>query len=650
MSDDKWTPLGQDGMVMSRSKTHRFLTVTFKRFTWCDWCKGFIWGLGKQGLRCAECKYAIHKKCEAAILHSHDKEKKACRMAKEVSASGERPIFRFKVKEKGASECLLEIDPNESVPVLYFYTPNLPKMKVACSDVFSEKLLLNPKQLILRFFETKKIVQFSSRREREQLAGALSYLSHRVTSSPSVVPLRVWMGTWNMGDAPPPEGLKLSDWCKVEEDFDIICFTVQECEYKPRAGYKSCEEDWFKTTEALVGPKYFRVDKLSLEKIRVIVFAKTAHRDYITQIESATEATGIGGVYGNKGGVCVSFTIRETRLCFVGCHLAAHQEKVQDRNSDYMEIVDEMSKKLSGRKNFWFTNEYHHVFWAGDLNYRIDYDRGKVVQMCYQGLEGWKELYNHDQLQKELAKETVFIDFNESQPLFQPTYKYDRMKNVYPDDSKQRIPSWCDRILWKSLHEHTITQLEYDSVQTVFGSDHRPVYAVFKLECKNPYIPRSVLNVLTHAPVLGSEVADILDPKCNGCFVIRHLAGHDLEASDPNGYSDPYVVFVSNVLQNDYKTGVQSKTLNPTWGGKEKENRIPVLYVNFEEKEYLESESISFNVYDYDISTADDPLGQGHLDLKGLTDGQPHSFCVRLLGAGKATGLLTGVIQFAVND
>eukprot|EP01059_Diplonema_ambulator_P008808 TRINITY_DN1856_c0_g1_i4.p2 TRINITY_DN1856_c0_g1~~TRINITY_DN1856_c0_g1_i4.p2 ORF type:complete len:646 (+),score=198.36 TRINITY_DN1856_c0_g1_i4:2581-4518(+) len=640
MSDDKWTPLGQDGMVMSRSKTHRFLTVTFKRFTWCDWCKGFIWGLGKQGLRCAECKYAIHKKCEAAILHSHDKEKKACRMAKEVSASGERPIFRFKVKEKGASECLLEIDPNESVPVLYFYTPNLPKMKVACSDVFSEKLLLNPKQLILRFFETKKIVQFSSRREREQLAGALSYLSHRVTSSPSVVPLRVWMGTWNMGDAPPPEGLKLSDWCKVEEDFDIICFTVQECEYKPRAGYKSCEEDWFKTTEALVGPKYFRVDKLSLEKIRVIVFAKTAHRDYITQIESATEATGIGGVYGNKGGVCVSFTIRETRLCFVGCHLAAHQEKVQDRNSDYMEIVDEMSKKLSGRKNFWFTNEYHHVFWAGDLNYRIDYDRGKVVQMCYQGLEGWKELYNHDQLQKELAKETVFIDFNESQPLFQPTYKYDRMKNVYPDDSKQRIPSWCDRILWKSFSDEVITQEDYYSAQTVFGSDHRPVYAVFKLECKNPYIPKSITSNLA---ISSGAVADIVDKKPESYFRIEQLRGHKLDSKDAGGYSDPYVVFVSNVLADDFKTQRKNKSLNPVWEDKE----VPLLYVNFDERDYLEQDYLMLNVSDWDSTSADDPIGQAHISLRGICDGRKHNFCVRLLGkAGRVSGTITGTVQY----
>jgi hypothetical protein len=38
----------------------------------------------------------------------------------------------------------------------------------------------------------------------------------------------------------------------------------------------------------------------------------------------STEATGIGGVMGNKGGVAVGFTYKETtRMAFVGAHLAA---------------------------------------------------------------------------------------------------------------------------------------------------------------------------------------------------------------------------------------------------------------------------------------------------------------------------------------
>eukprot|EP01064_Diplonema_japonicum_P038196 TRINITY_DN9164_c0_g4_i4.p1 TRINITY_DN9164_c0_g4~~TRINITY_DN9164_c0_g4_i4.p1 ORF type:complete len:667 (+),score=141.21 TRINITY_DN9164_c0_g4_i4:295-2001(+) len=564
-------------------------------------------------------------------------------MAKSMPASTERPIFRFKVKEKGSGDGLLEVDPNESVPMLYIYSPNRDKQKVACTDVVAEKPVLHPRQLELRIKSRNKSItmQFASRREREQLAGALAYLSHRVTSSPSVVPLRVWMGTWNMGDAPPPEpGQRLNDWCKIHEDYDIICFTVQECSYKPRHGYKSCEEDWFKTVEALVGKRYFRVDKQSLQSIRVIVFAKVEHRDYVTAVMNKTEATGIAGVYGNKGGVCVSFSIRETRLCFVGCHLAAHQENIEDRNANYAEIVEGITDKIDGRKDFWFTNEYHHIFWAGDLNYRIDYDRQKVVQLCYQGLEGWRELYKYDQLQKELAKETVFIDFNESQPLFQPTYKYDRQKDVYPDDSKKRIPSWCDRILWKSMAEEQIVQEDYFATQSVHGSDHRPVYSVFKLDCRNPYIPRSIIDNL-NAPPAG--MVDVLDRKPRSHIAVQQLAGHNLDSKDPNGYSDPYVVFVSNALTEEFKTKRKLKTLNPSWADEE----VPLLKVCFEEREYLDIEYLFFNVYDWDKANRDDPVGQAHLGLKGLTDGRKHNFCVRLFGKeGRVAGTITGTIQY----
>ena len=50
-------------------------------------------------------------------------------------------------------------------------------------------------------------------------------------------------------------------------------------------------------------------------------------------MQKAKEATGIGGVYGNKGGVGVSFYFNETALAFVGAHLAARDERVKQRTA-----------------------------------------------------------------------------------------------------------------------------------------------------------------------------------------------------------------------------------------------------------------------------------------------------------------------------
>ena len=46
----------------------------------------------------------------------------------------------------------------------------------------------------------------------------------------------------------------------------------------------------------------------------------------------------MGGVGTNKGGVALSFRVCSTHLCFVNAHLAAHQEKLLQRNLHVQEI------------------------------------------------------------------------------------------------------------------------------------------------------------------------------------------------------------------------------------------------------------------------------------------------------------------------
>ena len=66
--------------------------------------------------------------------------------------------------------------------------------------------------------------------------------------------------------------------------------------------------------------------------------------------------------------------IAQTSICFVSSHLAAHQEKVEQRNGNFSEIIQNITFGRGHNKEP-ISNEFTHVIWVGDLNYRINLDR-----------------------------------------------------------------------------------------------------------------------------------------------------------------------------------------------------------------------------------------------------------------------------------
>lgn len=80
-----------------------------------------------------------------------------------------------------------------------------------------------------------------------------------------------------------------------------------------------------------------------------------------------------------------------------------------------------------------------------------------------------------------MRKGNCFEGYTEGPINFRPTYKYDPGTDNYDSSEKQRAPAYCDRILWKGSR---ITQLAYNSVMDIRQSDHKPVYAVFRVSIK----------------------------------------------------------------------------------------------------------------------------------------------------------------------
>jgi len=117
----------------------------------------------------------------------------------------------------------------------------------------------------------------------------------------------------------------------------------------------------------------------------------------------------------------------------------------------------------------------------GDLNYRIDLERSEVLQLIEQ--ECYDTLYKEDQLRKEMQNKTVFVGFQEHPPPFKPTYQYRRGCREYSDE-KQRVPSWCDRILWRS-HPRSQSQLKmkhFSCCDEIMTSDHSPISGIFYVD------------------------------------------------------------------------------------------------------------------------------------------------------------------------
>ncbi|KAM7447207.1 inositol polyphosphate 5-phosphatase [Porites harrisoni] len=76
----------------------------------------------------------------------------------------------------------------------------------------------------------------------------------------------------------------------------------------------------------------------------------------------------------------------------------------------------------------------------------------------------------------------VFVGFSEQPIRFLPSYKHDIQSDTYDSSSKNRVPSWTDRILYRSNDLSSIEPLMYSSCVSVKTSDHRPVFGIYQVK------------------------------------------------------------------------------------------------------------------------------------------------------------------------
>jgi len=429
----------------------------------------------------------------------------------------------------------------------------------------------------------------------------------------------LFMGTWNVGNTPPVVD-NFEPWIPKNK-YDLYVIGVQECQYDQRHPYTTCDEDWFTSLSNHIGDEYEVLEATSMWQIRSAVYVRKSLSKTISTLDKSREPTGIGSVMGNKGAVVICFNLFETSFCFVNSHLAAHQENIKDRNEDVQEVIDNIKLTDGSDKIKDISTQFEHVFWCGDLNYRIDLSRDEVIEKVNQ--KNLEALRLHDQLIEERQKGTVFSNFSEGQILFTPTYKFDNNKpHTEYSTSRNRVPAWCDRILWSSWDGSTgsIEQKEYNCSHEIITSDHSPVYSVFQVKVEKPWIPH-------HFP--EGELS----------IVFYNLSGETLRACDMNGFSDPFLRIFAPFLLRREKTQVIKKNLNPIWEGE-----VIILIPLILSTEYLKYKSINIEARDQDL-VGNDLIGRGTLALNGKLDGEEHGFEITIWKHGVFSGKIKGNIK-----
>ncbi|QDZ19549.1 inositol polyphosphate phosphatase [Chloropicon primus] len=308
--------------------------------------------------------------------------------------------------------------------------------------------------------------------------------------------LRIHVVTWNMNSRLPSDGIPES-LLMLSKDPE----TLERCVYAVGVQEGSQVGTWSEYVLSELGDPFMLIGEGNIGGIHLAIFVtEDIVKDYEFDIETDIVSCGIGNIYWNKGAVGFLVKIQSLKLLFVNSHLAAQQDKVDQRNQDYHRITSELFKEKAepGTKPN-IEDLADLIFWCGDFNYRIEGNRKSVDYLLKKGM--MNVLLANDQLQNEIASKRAFVDYVEGGINFLPTYKFDNGTDNYDTSSKQRVPSWTDRILWKVCDGGAAQNVEvvlwlYDAVRGMKSSDHRPVIGVFDVHTSTKKVQKSLDAVL----------------------------------------------------------------------------------------------------------------------------------------------------------
>ncbi|CAL1593254.1 unnamed protein product [Knipowitschia caucasica] len=491
--------------------------------------------------------------------------------------------------------------------------------------------------------EKEKVVRkefvFEDAKKREGFCQLLQLMKNKHSEKPEPDMITVFVGTWNMGNATPP--LNISSWfqCmgqgKTRDDtaehipHDIYVVGTQE---DPLG-----ERDWIETVRStlrnITNISFKQVASHSLWYIRIVVLVKPEHENKISHVFSDSVKTGIANTLGNKGAVGVSFMFNGTKFGFVNSHLTSGSEKKLRRNQNYFSILRFLNLGEKKLTPFDITNQFTHLFWLGDLNYRVEmqsneaeYIVTKIKQQQYQ------ELLGKDQLNMERSEGKVFLHFDEEEITFAPTYRFERYtreKYAYTKakatGTKYNLPSWCDRVLRKCYPLVHVSCHAYGCTNDIMTSDHSPVFASYEVGVVSQFVSKQDPE---SAPQGGIQImncmATLLTKSQTRFFIEYHSSCLEKPVKTPEGENTQH-----------------SNGFIKVWFG----NQVQLTPI-ISDPEYLLDQHILICIKSTDC---DESYGEGCVALRAAQFSYTE-FQISLTHNGEKTGTLKGGIQLHTTD
>jgi synaptojanin len=294
--------------------------------------------------------------------------------------------------------------------------------------------------------------------------------------------LFIYIGSWNVGGKEPKDGFMFFEWLFPMKDMrtpDIYILGLQEivdlnAKNIVLSSNTSKVDYWRNAINKHMNEidKYVVLKTLDLVGIFFIVYVKEALKDNVKNIDSLIVRTGLLGTMGNKGSCLLRFNYLDTSFSVSVAHLSAGSTNV---NARITEINDILNRPFPNKNTKFKDHDIQFIF--GDLNFRIDLEYNTCKQMIHSG--AYSALNSYDQLNKAKSVSTSLIELDEGPLNFDPTYKYIMGTSEY-DAKKKRVPSWCDRILFKKSPR--VEVIDYNRIDYTI-SDHKPIYGLYKVYC-----------------------------------------------------------------------------------------------------------------------------------------------------------------------